>query len=90
MTATKYLVVYDPTTEQQPVLTRVATIAETTEAELQVFCCIYEDLARTTDRAAEIQQRIAAQEQVLHAAVAPLRDKGVPVAVEVEWVLICS
>ncbi|MCB1675508.1 MAG: universal stress protein [Halioglobus sp.] len=85
MTATKYLVVYDPTTEQQPALTRIANIAETTEAQLQVFCCIYEELSRGDDRAAEIQKRITAQEQVLDAAVTALREQGVPVTVEVEW-----
>lgn len=87
MSVTKYLVVYDPTQEQeqQPALARVTAIAETTEAELQVFCCIYTDLSRANDRAAEIQKRVAAQEQVLNDAVASLREKGVPVAVEVEW-----
>jgi universal stress protein E len=53
--------------------------------ELQVFCCIYEDLPRSDDRAGEIQTRIAVQEQVVNGAVAFLQEKGIPVAVEVEW-----
>ncbi|PLW70274.1 universal stress protein [Pseudohalioglobus lutimaris] len=85
MSSTKYLVVFDPTQESQPALARMVDIAENTEVELQVFCCIHEELPRSDGRDAEIQQRIAAQEEVVNAAVASLREKGLPVAVEVEW-----
>lgn len=85
MSTTKYLVVYDPTQEAQPALTRMIKLAESTKAELSVFCCIYEDLSRKDTRAAEIKKRITAQQEVLNSAVASLRDKGVTVAIEVEW-----
>lgn len=85
MSTTHYLVVFDPTQEQQPALSRMVAIAENTDAELRVYCCIHEDLPRGDDQAADIEKRIAAQQQVLAAAVAPLRDKGIPVEIEVEW-----
>lgn len=85
MTTTKYLVVYDPTQEAQPALARMVDIAENTAVDLQVFCCIYDDLPRGDDQAAEIQKRISAQEEVVKGAVAFLQEKGIPVAVEVEW-----
>lgn len=85
MSVTKYLVVYDPTQEAQPALTRMVAIAENTSAELQVFCCIYEELPRSDDNTAEIAARVAAQEKVVNNAVAFLRDKDIPVAVDIEW-----
>lgn len=85
MSSTKYLVVYDPTQEEQPALARMVAIAENTEAEIQVFCCIHAELPANADQSAEIDERIAAQKKVVDAAVSGLRDKNVPVAVEIEW-----
>lgn len=85
MSTTHYLVVYDPTQEQQPALSRMVAIAENTDTELRVYCCIHGDLPRGDGQDAEIEKRIAGQQQVLTAAVAPLREKGIPVAIEVEW-----
>lgn len=84
MSTTKYLVIYDPTQDEQPALNRVATIASLTEVELQVFCCIYAELPRP-GRDEEIKRRTSEQEQVLNKAVASLREQGVNVDVEVEW-----
>lgn len=85
MSTTKYLVVYDPTQEAQPALARMVDIAENTAVEVQVYCCIHDDIPRGGDRDAEIAKRISAQEEVVNAAVSFLRDKGLPLAVEVEW-----
>lgn len=85
MSITKYLVVYDPTQEEQPALARMSTIVEDSQAELQVFCCIYKELPANADKGAAIDEQIAAQKEIVETAVKGLREKNVPVAVEIEW-----
>lgn len=85
MSTTRYLVVYDPTQQQQPALSRMLEIAANTDTEVQVYCCIYEDLPKDVEPASEIQKLIEAQELVVSSAAQGLRDSGVTVQVDVEW-----
>jgi len=80
------LVVYDSTREEQPALDRAANIAETANASVHVFACIYyEEAAKSADQSGEIRHLIAGQQAVLEEAVAPLNARGVDVCTEVEW-----
>lgn len=81
----KLLVVYDPTVEAQPTLARAAIAAENGNTAIHLFACIYSYLAKTGDESGEVERLIAAQEDILARAAAPLIEKGVEVTTEVEW-----
>ncbi len=78
-------VVYDPTQEEQPALARAASIARETSASVHVFSCIFSDVTKSADQAADIKRLIAQQQDVLEMAVAPLSAEGIAVSTEVEW-----
>lgn len=75
------LVVYDPTTVDQPALNRAAVIAEAEGVKVHVYSCIHSDTSSIVDE----QGAVAGQEATLAAAVKPLQDKGIAVSTEVEW-----
>jgi universal stress protein E len=81
----KFLVVYDPTREEQPALDRAAKIAEAIQASVHVFACIFYDTAKSADQSGEIRHLIAGQQGILDQAVAPLSERGIDVSTEVEW-----
>ncbi len=88
MSRSRILVVYDPTTSVQSALSRAAALAESTggaDIELHVYSCIYSTIPKSEDQAAQKAKLIAAQEEIVKNAVAPLVEKGVKVTVEVEW-----
>lgn len=85
MSATKYLVVYDPTQQEQPALSRMLAIVQNMEVDMLVFCCIYTDLPPAESSSSAVADRIGAQEKLIEAAIEPLRNENVTVEVEVEW-----
>jgi universal stress protein E len=80
-------VVYDPTTDAQPALERAALIAQTkgSEVQLHLFSCIYSDIPKSEEKSGEIESLVAAQEEILSRAIAPLVEKGMQVTTEVKW-----
>lgn len=85
MAKDKLLVVYDPTVEAQPALARAAIAAEDGIAQIHLFACIHSYLAKPGEESGEAERLIAAQEDKLARAAAPLIEKGAEVTTEVEW-----
>jgi universal stress protein E len=88
MPNTRILVVYDPTTEAQPALARAAALAESaadSDVELHVYSCIYSDPRKSEGQSGGKEELIAAQEEIVKNAVSSLGEKGVDVAIEIEW-----
>lgn len=88
MPSTRILVVYDPTTDAQPALARAAALAESaagSDLQLHVYSCIYSNMQKSQANSRGQEELIAAQEDIVKSAVSPLREKGVNVAVEIEW-----
>lgn len=78
-------VVYDPTRSQQPALERAGNIARDIDGEVHVYVAIHTEMAKSADRQMEISRLLASQRERLSTAVVPLRGRGVPVSIEVEW-----
>lgn len=85
MQIVKILVVYDPTRDTQPALARAVQIAKRDQVEIHIFSCIYTELAKAGDSAAKRKELISAQQEIVAAAAAPLRDSSIAVTTEVEW-----
>lgn len=90
-TASKILVVVDPTSEQQPALQRAASLAGASDAELCLFICAYDQYLsgeRFFDSAGLQQARQALLDEArqrLEALATPLRDIGLTVSTDVHW-----
>ncbi len=82
---TNLFVVYNPEEKEQPALERAARVAGEVPVTLHVFACIFSDIAKSTDKSAEISRLLAEQRHILERAVAPLIGQGVKVSTEVEW-----
>ncbi len=78
-------VVYDPIRENQPALERAADIAADTGASLHVFACIYMEIGAAADKSNQINGLLAQQQATLDLAVAPIRERGIAVSMELEW-----
>lgn len=78
-------VVYDPTRSDQPALERAGNIAREIGGEVHVFVAIHTEMAKSADWPTEITRLLATQRERLSTAVLPLRGRGVPVSIEVEW-----
>lgn len=85
MKKTNILVVYDPTTESQPALDRAAVITSREDVKIHVYSCIYAEFPTAGEEAKGTETLVAAQQEILTRAVAPLVEKGVEVTTEVEW-----
>ena len=87
----KLLVVIDPTTDDQPALQKASEFAEALDADLAIFCCIFNsDFAHaewvTGDKLDHLRQKaIDEQFAVLEKMTEPLRDKGLRVTQKVAW-----
>mgnify|MGYP003381348755 CR=1 FL=1 len=81
----KILVVYDPTTNTQPALARAALIAEREKVTVHIFSCIYTELGKSGEAAAQRKKLLSAQQEIVAAAAAPLIEKGIEVTTEIEW-----
>ena len=79
------LVVYDPTTTAQPALDRAAVIAGREDVKVHLYSCIYTELSKAEVESGEPEKLVAAQQEILASAVAPLIEKGIEVTTEVEW-----
>lgn len=78
----RFLVVYDPTREEQPALDRAAVIADEVGASLHLFACIHGDISGTDS---EVKIRLAEQQAALDERLAPIAASGVETSSEVEW-----
>lgn len=85
MSLTKFLVVHDPTREEQPALERAALIAERLGAQLHLFGCIYGDLSGADSKSEAVKEKLNEHKQILEACAAPYVAQGVLVTTEVEW-----
>jgi universal stress protein E len=90
-TASKILVVVDPTNEAQPALQRAAGLAERSSAELCLFICQY-DQYLSGERFFDSQGLQQAREVLLKQAreqletlSGPIRDKNLNVSIDVRW-----
>lgn len=81
----KVFVVLDPTTDQQTALERAARMAERNSAlSLHVYCAIFSG-ATTGDLEGLKRVEIARHRAWIEDMVAPIREQGTSVEVEVEW-----
>ena len=81
----RFLVVYDPTREEQPALERAAIIASEVDATLHLFACIHGDISGADRESEEVKARLAEQQAVLNDRLAPIAATGVETSSEVEW-----
>lgn len=85
MELNKFLVVHDPTREEQPALERAAVVAEKLGVSIHLFGCIHGDLSGADKEAEAVKQRLGEHRQVLEETAAPLAERGLSVSTEVEW-----
>ncbi|MEP5568885.1 MAG: universal stress protein [Halioglobus sp.] len=85
MELNNFLVVHDPTREEQPALERAAVVAEKLGASLHLFGCIHGDVSGADKQSKAVKQRLGEHKQILEAAAAPVVANGVSVSTEVEW-----
>ncbi|AQA17870.1 hypothetical protein BST95_06090 [Halioglobus japonicus] len=85
MDLNRFLVVYDPTGEEQPALERAAAIAAEIDASLHLFACIHGDKAGIERDTEEAQQQMAALQATLDTHLAPIAAAGTATSSEVEW-----
>ncbi len=84
-------VVYDPTTDNQPALSRAAALARGSlitggaDIKIHVYSCIYSKIPKSERKAAQKAELMAAQEKIVEAAVFALVGKETEVSIEVEW-----
>jgi len=81
----KILAVYDPTSDAQPALDRSALIARHEGSDIHLFSCIYTAKPDSENESAEMDRLIAAQQEILDNAIAPLLEAGLKVTTEIEW-----
>ncbi|MEH6587495.1 MAG: universal stress protein [Halioglobus sp.] len=85
MELSKFLVVHDPTQDEQPALERAALVAKKLGASLHLFGCIHGDVSGADKESKAVKQRLQDHQQILEAAVAPIAATGVAVSTEAEW-----
>ncbi len=85
MELSKFLVVHDPTSEEQPALERAAIVAGKMGASLHLFGCIHGDVSGADKQSEAVKQRLSEHKQLLDATMAPIAATGVAVSTEVEW-----
>ena len=85
MALSKFLVVHDPTREEQPALERAAIVAGKLGASLHLFGCIHGDVSGADKQSEAVKQRLSEHQQLLEATAAPIAATGVTVSTEVEW-----
>jgi nucleotide-binding universal stress UspA family protein len=76
-------VIIDPTCMVQPALIKGEWIAGRDDASLRVYCCVYDE--RFARDEAEQQTELKLTRGWLERLVAPAREKGLNVEVDVEW-----
>jgi universal stress protein E len=79
----KVFVVIDPTRMIQPALIKGEWIAANDDAELVLYCCIYDE--QYADNEPEQQTELELTRDWLTRLAAPLREKGTPVEIRAEW-----
>ena len=91
MTDRKILIVVDPRSNEQPAAERAAWLAERLSASLELFICDYDpniDVGRVStvwiDQPAR-EKLLGILREKLEAIAAPLRERGLEVAVDVAW-----
>ncbi len=91
MTDRKILIVVDPRSNEQPAAERAAWLAERLSASLELFICDYDpdiDVGRVAtvwiDQPAR-EKLLGILREKLEAIAAPLRERGLEVAVDVAW-----
>lgn len=85
MKVKKILVVFDPTTDTQIALERAALIAGHEGSEIFLFSCIHSRIPKSEEKKAQIEKLVAAQSDILAAAIKPLVDAGIRVKTEIKW-----
>jgi universal stress protein E len=85
MALSKFLVVHDPTREEQPALERASMVAEKLGAGLHLFGCIHGDVSGADKQSEAVKQRLGDHKKILEEAVAPIAASGLTVSTEVEW-----
>lgn len=85
MEVNRFLVVYDPTRDEQPALDRAAVIAAEVGASLHLFACIHGDLSGADRESDEVARRLAEQQAQLDTRLEPIAASGVATSSEVEW-----
>ncbi|QFU77043.1 hypothetical protein EY643_16075 [Halioglobus maricola] len=85
MELNRFLVVYDPTREEQPALVRAAAIAGEIGASLHLFACIHGNIAGADRESEEVKRQLAEQQAVLEQSMAPIAAAGIDTSCEVEW-----
>jgi len=68
MALSKFLVVHDPTREEQPALERAAMVAERLGAGLHLFGCIHGDVSGADKQAEAVKQRLGDHKKILEEA----------------------
>ena len=81
----KFLVVHDPTREEQPALDRAALVAEKLGAGLHLFGCIHGDISGADRKSEAVKAQLNEHKQTLEACAAPYVARGISVETEVEW-----
>ncbi|MEM1112605.1 MAG: universal stress protein [Pseudomonadota bacterium] len=79
------LVVFDPTTENQPALARAGKLLAARKACVHLFGAIYEELDPALNQSSEIQARLDAHRERMRAAAEPLIGDNIRLELEVEW-----
>lgn len=79
----KLFVVIDPTRLIQPALIKGEWIASSNNAELILYCCIFDE--GFADDEAEQQTELELTREWLERLAAPSRDKGINVEIRVDW-----
>ena len=85
MDLNKFLVVHDPTREEQPALERAALIAGKLGASLHLFGCIHGDLSGADKQSEAVKERLSEHQQTLEECAAPYIAQGIAINTEVEW-----
>lgn len=85
MDLNKFLVVHDPTREEQPALDRAAMVAERLGAGLHLFGCIHGDVSGADKKSDAVKAKLSEHKQVLEDCAAPYVARGIAVNTEVEW-----
>jgi len=85
MEMNRFLVVYDPTRDEQPALERAAMIAWKVGASLHLYACIYNDAVGADPESEQVDLLIKQQEKRLEKRLAAIAGEGVATSMEVEW-----
>lgn len=81
----RFLVVYDPTREEQPALDRAAVIAAEIGASLHLFASIHGDVSGADRESEAVKALLEEQQAILDQHLVPIAASGIETSSEVEW-----